>query len=73
MKSTVDVVALLKPLFDSYKVAMKPARESSLNLFRARADERMVPHDVVRQLSRFYSIVDGVPCLGRVDEFSGYR
>ena len=67
MKNTVDVVALLKPLFDGYKVAMKPASKSSLKLFRARAEERKVPDDVVMQLANFYSTVDGVPCLNSLD------
>ena len=63
MKNIVDVVALLKPLFDSYDVAIKPTSETSLNIFRARAVERQVPHDVVTQLTDFYALVDGVPCL----------
>lgn len=63
MNDTIDIVALLKPLFDSYEVAMKPASESSLRLFRARAVEYKVPHDLVGQLTDFYSIIDGVPCL----------
>jgi len=33
MKNTIDIVGLLKPLFDSCEVAMKPASESSLSLF----------------------------------------
>jgi hypothetical protein len=67
MKDTIDVVALLKPLFDRSKVAMKPASKSSLNLFRTRAEERKVPDDVVTQLAEFYSNVDGVPCLNSLD------
>jgi hypothetical protein len=67
MKKILDISALLKPLFDAYKVAMKPASESSLNLFRGRAIERKVPHDVVTQLTNFYSIVDGVTCLNSLD------
>jgi hypothetical protein len=60
-------VALLKPLFDTYKVAIKPASKSSLNLFKTRADERKVPQAVADQLTDFYSIVDGVPCLDSLD------
>ena len=67
MKSTVDVVALLKPLFDTYKQAIKPASKRSLSIFRARANERDVPPDVVAQLADFYSISDGVPCLDSLD------
>jgi hypothetical protein len=67
MKSTIDVVALLKPLFDHYNVVMKPASESSLDLFRARAAERNIPNEVVTQLADFYSVVDGVPCLNSLD------
>lgn len=67
MKNTVDGVALLKPLFDAYKVAMKSASQSSLNLFRSRATERKVPIEVVNQLANFYSNVDGVPCLDSLD------
>lgn len=67
MKKAVNVMALLKPMFDDYKVAMKPASKSSLALFRARAKERKVPDDVVKQLTDFYSTVDGVPCLNSLD------
>src|SRR5262249_18508301 len=67
MKKAVDVVALLKPLFEDYKVAMKPASKNSLALFQARAKERKVPGDVVKQLADFYSTVDGVPCLNSLD------
>jgi len=67
MKNTIDIVGLLKPLFDSCEVAMKPASESSLSLFRARCNEHNVPNDVVRQLSDFYAIADGVPCLNSLD------
>ena len=67
MKNTVDVVALLNPLFDAYDVAMKPASDTSLNLFRARTAEREIPHDVVTQLTNFYLIVDGIPCLNSLD------
>ncbi|MBA4019440.1 MAG: hypothetical protein C0483_19925 [Pirellula sp.] len=67
MNYTVDVVAILKPLFGAYKVPMKPATETSLNLFKARAAERKVPGDVATQLANFYSIVDGVPCLDSLD------
>jgi len=63
MKSTDNFEALLKPLFDLYEVAMVPASESSLNLFKTRAAEREVPEDVIAQLAEFYSVVDGVPCL----------
>jgi hypothetical protein len=61
--NSVDIRALLQPLFDEYEVAMTPASESSLNLFAARASARNVPHDVVAQLTDFYSVVDGVPSL----------
>jgi len=67
MKHTVDVVALLRPLFDAYEVAMKPATKTSLKLFKARTVERKVPQDVVTQLTDFYSVVDGVPCLDSLD------
>ena len=67
MKNTVDLVALLKPLFHAYDVAMKPASENSLDLFRARATEYRVSHEVVTQLVDFYSVVNGVPCLNSLD------
>jgi len=67
MKSRESFVALLKPLFDRHELAMVPASESSLNLFTARAYERKVPHDVIAQLTDFYSIVDGIPCLDSLD------
>lgn len=67
MTNTIDLAALLKPLFDEYGMAMKPASETSLNVFRRRAVERQVPDDVVAQLACFYSIVDGVPCLDSLD------
>jgi hypothetical protein len=63
MSDAVDFVALLKPLFDLYEKAMKPASEASLDVFRARTAERNVPQDVVTQLADFYSVLDGVPCL----------
>jgi len=67
MKRAVDVVGLLKPLFDAYKVVMKPARKRSLDVFKTRVEDRKVPHAVVTQLMDFYSITDGVPCLDSLD------
>ena len=67
MKTTIDFAALLRPLFDSYKAVMKPASESALKLFALRVNERKVPKDVVAQLTDFYSILDGVPCLDSLD------
>ena len=67
MKKTVDFVALLKPLFDIYKVAMVPASENALDVFTTRAKEHKVPDDVIAQLADFYSVVDGVPCLDSLD------
>jgi len=62
-----DLVELLKPLFDAYEVVMTPASEAALQLFKARAGERKVPQYVVTQLTDFYSIIDGVPCLDSLD------
>jgi hypothetical protein len=62
-KKTIDFVALLKPLFDAYRVKMKPASEAALDLFRKRTAERKIPMTVVSQLVDFYSVVNGVPCL----------
>ncbi len=67
MASTVSIEALLKPLFDEHDVTMEPADESSLNLFKERTDDREVPPHVTKQLTHFYSIVDGVPCLDSLD------
>jgi hypothetical protein len=67
MNHAVDVVALLKPLFDAYEVPMSPATEASLTLFKARTSEREIPGDVVTQLADFYSVVDGVPCLDSLE------
>jgi hypothetical protein len=67
MNHAVDVVALLKPLFDAYEVPMKPATEAAITLFKARALEREIPADVVTQLADFYSVVDGVPGLDSLD------
>jgi hypothetical protein len=67
MKRAIDIAALLKPLFDSCAVAMKPASKESLDQFQTRSDEHGVPHEVVTQLVDFYSIVDGVPCLNSLD------
>jgi hypothetical protein len=67
MENPVELVPLLKPLFDKYEVAMVPASETSLNLFTARANQRKVPSEVIAQLSEFYSVVDGVPCLNSLD------
>jgi len=63
----VDIETLLKPLFEESDVPMKPAGESSLSLFRKRASDRKVPPSVTDELCRFYSIVDGVPCLDSLD------
>jgi hypothetical protein len=67
MKGAVNVVALLEPLFDAYAVAITPASQRALDVFKTRADERKVPQDVAEQLIDFYSIVDGVPCLDSLD------
>ena len=67
MKSTVDFTALLRPLFDANAVAIKPADENLLNVFKERLRERKVPAKVAEQLANFYSVVDGVPCLDSLD------
>jgi hypothetical protein len=70
MASTVSIEALLRPLFDEYDLPMKPAGESSLSLFKKRASDRKVPPNVTDELCRFYSIVDGVPCLDSLEIYS---
>jgi hypothetical protein len=67
MTSTVSIEALFKPLFNDYDVAMEPAGETSLRLFTNRANDRKVPPHVTEQLTDFYSIVDGVPCLDSLE------
>jgi hypothetical protein len=67
MDSSSTFLALLKPLFDDYHVAMVPASESELSLFTIRAKEHDVPSDVILQLIDFYSVVDGIPCLDSLD------
>jgi hypothetical protein len=67
MKNSINIVKLLQPLFNAYELAMKPASDSSLNLFTARAVERQVSDDVIMQMVDFYSIVDGIPCLNSLD------
>src|SRR5688572_27504346 len=67
MKNSIDLVALLKPLFDEYQEKMKPASEHALNLFKKRAAERKITQKVVTQLVDFYSLVNGVPCLNSLD------
>jgi hypothetical protein len=69
MEQSIDIVALLQPLFAAYDVALTPASESSLRMFRARAAEHAAPDAVVAQLTDFYSVVDGVPCLDSLDIF----
>jgi hypothetical protein len=67
MMHNVAYVALLIPLFDSYEKEMRGASETSLKVFRARCCERDVPQDVVSQLTDFYSVIDGIPCLNSLD------
>ena len=67
MKNAINAVTLLNPLFESYEVAIEPASESSLNVFKTRANERKVPQVVTDQLLNFYSIADGVPGLNSLD------
>ncbi len=67
MTRPAEVVALLAPLFEAYRVAMRPASDASLRLFRTRAAERGVPPGVVAQLADFYALLDGVPCLDSLD------
>jgi hypothetical protein len=67
MEDQKRVRDLLAPLFASYGQAMNPASEEALHWFVRAADGRGVPHGVVEQLSRFYRVTNGVPCLDGFD------
>lgn len=54
MNKTVEIKALLEPLFDECNVAMKPADEISLRLFTERADDREVPLHATEHLTCLY-------------------
>jgi hypothetical protein len=58
---------LLVPLFASYGRAMAPASEEALHRFSLAAENRGLPRAVVVQLSRFYQVTNGVPCLDSFD------
>jgi hypothetical protein len=70
MATNASYEAMLKPLFDLYRVPMTPAGEKELDSFSREAEKEGVPSDVVSQLVGFYSVVNGVPCLDSLSIFS---
>jgi hypothetical protein len=57
------VKELLSPLFLDYDKEMKPASDEMLRDFEQRAKKRNVPDAVINELTAFYKITNGVPCL----------
>ena len=57
----------LKSLFDYYEEKIIPASESLLAEFHRQALKRNVPNYVVEQLTEFYKISNGIPCLNGLD------
>ncbi|MDR0576434.1 MAG: hypothetical protein LBI87_02580 [Candidatus Accumulibacter sp.] len=55
--------ALLTPLFEDSGTEMTPASVDAIALFAERARARSVPEGAIRELSRFYRVTNGVPCL----------
>jgi hypothetical protein len=60
-------VQRLSQLFADYDAKMTPASAAELKVFRDRAKERDVPVEAVKELSRFYQLSNGVPCLDSLD------
>jgi hypothetical protein len=54
---------LLRPLFADYEEEIVPASENLLSDFRQQAVKRNIPNEVVEQLTEFYKVSNGVPCL----------
>jgi len=61
------VTHLITPLFEMYNKVIKPASEANINKFAIKARKLFLPLDVVNELSNFYKITNGIPCLDGFD------
>lgn len=62
-----ELIKLIKPIFDIYKVEICPATESQINDFKKIALERGVPNKTISELTEFYKVSNGIPCLDSLD------
>jgi hypothetical protein len=58
---------LLQPLFQSYDKTMTPASSESIANFRKKAHIKGVPSSVIGELTAFYEVTNGIPCLDSFD------
>lgn len=61
------VMKLLLPLFTDYGKTIIPAGENSLAEFYRQMSKRNIPSHVIDQLTEFYKISNGIPCLDGFD------
>ncbi|MDR0849339.1 MAG: hypothetical protein LBN10_09960 [Propionibacteriaceae bacterium] len=70
MKSTADqekIRALLQPLFDDYEVTMQPPSEVKITAFARKARLHGISEQAIDELTCFYRLTNGVPCLNSLD------
>ena len=70
MANYEQVMKSLQSLFDDYEKKIIPANEKSLAKFHKQTSKRNIPSNVVEQLTEFYKISNGIPCL---DGLAFYR
>jgi len=57
----------LRTLFQHSGKTMNPASEQSINNFQNKALDKGVPSSVIDELTTFYRISNGIPCLNGFD------
>ncbi len=65
--SAEQIKELLRPLFIDYDKEMAPASEGLIAEFCRQVQQRNIPEPAVEQLTGFYRVTNGVPCLNGFD------
>lgn len=57
------IIDLIKPLFQSYKIEIQPANKDVIIKFSKKLKSIGMPEKVINELTDFYSVTNGRPCL----------
>ena len=63
MNKNVEILNLIKPLFDEFGYKITPSPKEHIDLFRLKIIEHKIPEKIANELVGFYKISNGIPCL----------
>lgn len=63
MNQNIEILNLVKPLFDEFKYKITPSKKEDIDLFRLKIIEHKIPEKILHELLDFYKISNGIPCL----------